>query len=243
MSKTISILNYKGGVGKTAITLNLGAALAQRKKRILLVDFDPQAALTYALIGNETERIEGSILDLVLNYDVRPISIDNGLDLIPSTFELDSLEKKRVENNDLSRALKPFGDYDFILIDTPPAINVFSVLAAIAGRAVYVVVSADLLSIRSLIAIQDLVRGLETRTPLRIIVNLYDRRRNIEKDLFKMILRDYGDKAFRTPIRRSVLIPEGIALNRPVVHYRRTSAVARDFRELAAEVIRKELKK
>jgi chromosome partitioning protein len=240
MGKKIAVVNYKGGVGKTVITINLGAAINSKGKSVLLVDLDPSAALTFALLGKKD--VEGSIFNLLTGGRVKPIHIGKSFDLIPSEFYLNSLEQKKIKRKDLllRDALQDFTSYDFILIDTPPAINIFTVMAALASDSIYTIISADFLSYRSLLAIEDMIEALEENIDHRIIVNLFDRRRNIEKELFRTLKNVYKGALFNSTIRRSVLIPESIFLSKDIFRYRKSSPVARDFEAVAREVIRKE---
>lgn len=242
MSKTISVVNYKGGVGKTSIALNLAAALNRQKKRVLLVDFDPQSALTFAVMGKKAPSVYGVHELFIGSEDPDLIKINEGFDLLPSTFELEQLERKRFDNKSsmLKEALREFKGYDFILIDTPPAVNILTVMAIMASNSVYAVVGSDFMSYRGLLAVEDVLKGLKVKRQKGIIVNLFDSRRNIEKDVFKSFRENYGSDMFKTSIRRSVLMPESIVLSKNIFQYRQKSNVAKDFESLAREVIRKE---
>jgi len=238
--KKIAIINFKGGVGKTVVALNLGAALQQKGKRILLIDLDPAAGLTFALIG--TDEIGSSSLDFLIGSGIQPLILRQDLELIPSSLSLESLDKRGIEEKDLllKKSLRRLQGFDYVLIDTPPAINIFSLMAAVASDSVYSVIGADFLSLNSLLAVEEMIRALKEKVNHRIILNLFDRRRRLEKDLFATFLKNYQGRIFKIPVRRSVLVPESIVLGRPVVSYRSTSPVAQDFKDLADEVIRKE---
>jgi len=243
MRKIITFCNHKGGTGKTTVALHLGAALNHKLNRVLLIDLDPQAAMTFSLLGNERARaLEYSTCDLLLGAIEKPIEINKGLDLIPATFELDSIENKRIAGKErlLQEALTSFKDYRYILIDTPPAVSQFLIMAILASSSIYTVVNAELLSYRSLIDIEDVIKGIKARVKKGVIVNLYDRRRRFEKEMFSYFKEYYKGIAFNTPIRRSVLIPECVFLNKTIVQYRKTSPIAKDFLNLAREVERKE---
>lgn len=245
MTKIIAIINYKGGVGKTSVSFNLGAALQRQGKKVLLVDLDGQAALTFAALGPEPGQVSKTLYDFLL-YEAPPDIqiIEPGFDIIPGSLKLNEIEHKRIYDKDklLGRALSNIKGYDFMLIDTPPALNIFTLITLRAASAVYIIVAADFLSIRSLAAVLEAVRALKIRAEKGIILNLFDRRRNIEKDLFKTLKKDYRGIVFNTPLRRSVLIPESIILHKNIFQYRKNSPVAKDFESLAREVIRRNKK-
>jgi len=245
MTKIIAIINYKGGVGKTSVTFNLGSALQRQGKKVLLIDLDGQAALTFAALGPEPGQVSKTLYDFLL-YEAPPDiqTIEPGFDIIPGSLKLNEIEHKRIYDKDkiLGRALRDIKGYDFVLIDSPPALNIFTLMALRAASAVYIIVAADFLSIRSLIAVLEAVRALKIRAEKGIILNLFDRRRNIEKDLFSTLKKDYKNIVFNISLRRSVLIPESIILHKNIFQYRKNSPVAKDFESLAREVIRRNKK-
>lgn len=242
MTKIIAIVNYKGGVGKTSTAFNLGAALQRQGKKVLLVDLDGQAALTFAALGPEPGQASKTLYEFLL-YEAPPDiqTIEPGFDIIPGSLKLSEIEHKRIYDKDqlLKQGLSNIKGYDFILIDTPPALNIFTLMALRAATAVYIIVAADFLSIRSLIAVLDALKALKIRVEKGIIINLFDQRRNIEKDLFSTLKKDYEGIVFNTTVRRSVLVPEGVILHKNIFQYRKTSPVAKDFQSLAREVIRR----
>lgn len=225
--------------------MNLGAALNQQGETILLVDLDPQASLTYYVLGRDSEDVEASVFDLLMRDSTLGevlIEIIPGLDLIPSDFSLVGLESLKARDRalllkDLLRGIK---GYDFILIDTPPAINLFTIMAVVASSSVYVVVNADMFSYRAMIAIEDLVSSLEVKIRKQIVVNMFDSRRNIEKTVLEDLKRRYGDQLFRSTIRRSVAIPEGILFGQDVFRHKKSLSVIEDFEALGKEVIKRE---
>ena len=245
--RVIAIANFKGGVGKSSVCMNLGAALHQKGKKVLLIDLDPGAALTYYALGQESETVKCSSLDVLLEKvqpEAAAIEIKPGFSLVPADFELMTIEtaRKGERSELLKEALAGVRGFDYVLIDTPPAINIFTVMAIVASSRVYIVVNADMFSYRAMMTLEDVIKGLSRKVEMRIIVNLFDSRRNIEKEIFRDLKTKYSGKVFNSTIRRNVAIPEGVLLGLDVFSYRKSSPVAADFATLAKEVIKKEEK-
>ena len=252
MGKIVAIANPKGGVGKTSIILGLSAALNRLNKKVLLIDLDGAAALTFGLMGDKARNIEPSVYN-ILNHEI-PIKdllveIEKGLYLIPSSLALDNLETDRVEGKLflLRTALRgQESHFDYILIDTPPRLGVLSLNACIASQEIFAVVLADILSYRSLLSLRDTIeetakrytRGLKLGG---IIINFYDNRRNIERFIREKILREYKEICFKNSIRRAVAIPESIMTGKNIFKYASWSPVANDFLRLAKEIIRRKV--
>ena len=157
MGKIVSIANTKGGVGKTSLTLGIGASLNQFKQRILLVDMDSAAALTYAIMGDNARDLESSIYDVLASEErhLEEILIEVGSDLclLPSSLSLDNLEsdigdKRPYLLKDRLKTLRK--EFDWILIDTPPRLGLLSINALTASDGVWTAIIADILSYRAL---------------------------------------------------------------------------------------------
>jgi len=232
--KTISFVNLKGGVGKTSICLNLAAAVSKRGRRVLLLDLDPSASLTYSLLEN----VETAAPRYPDDW-TRAVVPFNHYDLVPGSLELEDLEKKK-DLHILKQALQQAKGYDFVFIDCPPALDVLTIMAILASSTVCAVINARLLEYRGLVAIDDTIRALRAKARRKVIVNEYDGRRRLEQDLLKKLKKDYGEDLYRSTVRRSVAVPESVVRSMDVLAHRRTSPVAKDFEALAREFLRKE---
>jgi len=250
MARVIAIANPKGGVGKTSLTLGMGAALSRLNHRVLLVDMDGAAALTYGLIGEDAGDLEGSMYDVLTGAAPAEdliIKTDRGPALLPSSLSLDNLETDRIEGKSflLREALKTQRKkFDYILIDTPPRLGSLSLNAFIAAQEVYAAVLADILSYRSLLSMRDTIEEIARRYGKGpklegIIINFYDGRRNLEKFIREKILREYRAICFKTTVRRSVGVPESIMTGTDVFKYAAWKHVAADFMSLAKEIIKR----
>ena len=252
MGKVISIANTKGGVGKTSLTLGIGASLNQLGQRVLLVDMDSASALTYAILGDDAGDLELSIYDVLIS-DTRHleeilIEAGQGLYLLPSSLSLDNLEadardRKQYLLRDRLKALRK--EFDWILIDTPPRLGLLSINALVASDGVWTAIIADILSYRALFGLRSIIeeiaarynKGLELEG---IIINFYDRRRNLERFIREKVLKEYKDIAFKASIRRSVAVPESIMVGKTIFQHASRNPVASDLLGLAREILRRE---
>jgi chromosome partitioning protein len=250
-ARVLALCNQKGGVGKTTSTINLGAALAEFGRRVLLVDFDPQGALSVGL-GVQPHQLESTTYNLLME---RAVNIEDvllktsvpGMDLLPSNIDLSAAEVQLVNEvareQTLARALAPVrGDYDFILIDCQPSLGLLTVNALTASDGVIIPLECEFFSLRGVALLIDTIDKVQQRLnpELRlegILATMYDGRTLHGREVFGRVLEAFGDKVFDTVITRTVRFPETTVAGEPITTWAPTSNGAVAYRELAMEVL------
>ncbi|MGD1842345.1 MAG: ParA family protein [Thermonemataceae bacterium] len=241
--KIISIVNHKGGVGKTTTTLNLGKALTLIDKKVLIVDIDPQANLSQS-IG--VENPSTNIYHALCEDQVPPIlSIGDHIDLIPSDIDLSEAELKlQNEVNGYFRLKKMLADidatYDYILIDCPPSLSVLTLNALIASTLTMIIVQVEYLATKGLKTILSLIEEIkENLNPelevLGLLLTQLDRT-IIRNQIAQQVKSVYSGKVFDTAIRSNVSLTEASAMNQDIFTYNPKTAGAEDYLNLAKEV-------
>lgn len=250
-ARILSLCNQKGGVGKTTSTINLGAALAEYGRRVLLVDFDPQGALSVGL-GVQPHQLELTSYNLLME---RAVGIDEvllktgvaGMDLLPSNIDLSAAEVQLVNEvareQTLARALAPVSDdYDFILIDCQPSLGLLTVNALTASHGVIIPLECEFFSLRGVALLIDTIDKVQQRLNpnLRlegILATMYDGRTLHGREVYGRVLEAFGDKVFDTVISRTVRFPETTVAGEPITSWAPNSNGAVAYRELAMEVM------
>ena len=246
--RVLALAMQKGGVGKTTTALNLGVALAKRGRRVLLVDIDPQANLTQGL-GIDPAQLDYSIYEVLLNPE-RSVSFatihsDAGVDLVPSTLALAGAELElagKVGREMLLRkALKATAAaYDYVLIDAPPSLGLFTLNALAAAGSVLVPFQVHVYSFKAMPQLQatiDLVRELNPGLAIGgIVCTLADRRTTLSQAVEEQIRAKYNDLVFQTVIPVNVKLAEAPAAGQPITTYAPGSAGAAAYIALAEEV-------
>ncbi len=255
MTKTITIANQKGGVGKTTTTVNLAAALAATKRRVLLVDMDPQGNATMGS-GVDKNDLELSICDVLLGEAsaarVLINSDQTGYDVLPANADLTAAEvqlmNKIGREKQLSLALDSLRDnYDYILIDCPPALNMLTVNALVAAGGVVIPMQCEYFALEGLSSL------LDTIEQIRISVNpdiklegllrtMYDPRNNLSNDVSSELVEHFGDQVYRTVIPRNVALAEAPSFGQSILKYNRNSRGSMAYLALAGEVLRRDAK-
>jgi chromosome partitioning protein len=250
-ARIIALCNQKGGVGKTTSTINLGAALAELGRRVLLVDFDPQGALSVGL-GVQPHQLDRTAYNLLMERGVSAEDIllktsVAGMDLLPSNIDLSAAEVQLVgevaREQTLARALKPIAeDYDFVLIDCQPSLGLLTVNALTAAHGVIVPLECEFFSLRGVALLIDTVDKVRERLnpDLRldgILATMYDGRTLHGREVYARVLEAFGDAVFDTVISRTVRFPETTVAGEPITTWAPTSAGAMAYRSLAREVI------
>ncbi|NBQ44165.1 MAG: ParA family protein [Mycobacteriaceae bacterium] len=247
----ISMCNQKGGVGKTTSTINLGAALAEYGRRVLLVDLDPQGALSAGLGVPHYE-----LTNTVHNLMIEPrVGIDDvlihtsveGLDLVPSNIDLSAAEIQLVNEvgreQTLARALRPVLDrYDYVLIDCQPSLGLLTVNALACSDGVIIPTECEFFSLRGLALLTDTVDKVRERLNARlgisgIVVTRFDSRTVNAREVMGRVLERFGDLVFDTVIARTVRFPETSVAGEPITSWAPKSTGAQAYRALACEVI------
>jgi chromosome partitioning protein len=250
-ARIVSLCNQKGGVGKTTSTINLGAALAGYGRRVLLVDLDPQGALSVGLGVNYME-LDRTIYNLLMEPET---GIDDillktnvpGMDLVPSNIDLSAAEVQLVgevaREQTLQRVLEPvLADYDFVLIDCQPSLGLLTVNALTASHGVIVPLECEFFALRGVaLLIQTIDKVRERLNPQLeldgVLATMFDSRTLHSREVLGRLVEAFGEKTFHTVINRTVRFPETTVAGEPITTYAPSSAGATAYRDLAKEVI------
>lgn len=253
MARVIAICNQKGGVGKTTTAVNLAAYLAALGRRVLLVDFDPQANASSALGSNPLE-VENSIYHGLFEYAkpheiIKPSPLFN-FHYVPSAPHLAGLLVELVDMPEREYYLRKFlhkirHQYDYIFIDLPPSLSLLTVNGMIASDEVIIPVQAEYYSLEGLgqlLQTVELVRDNMSHD-IRIagaVITMFDKRERLSRDVAKNMRTHFPHKVFETEIPRNVALAEAPSFSRPIVLYQPESSGAYAYRRLAQEVIDQE---
>ncbi|WP_124707539.1 ParA family protein [Gordonia insulae] len=247
----VAVCNQKGGVGKTTSTINLGAALAEYGRRVLLVDLDPQGALSAGL-GVPHHDLDQTVYNLLVppqadTDDVLMRTRVDGLDLLPSNIDLSAAEIQLVtevgREQSLARALHPVLDrYDFVLIDCQPSLGLLTVNALACADTVVIPMECEYFSLRGLALLTDTVEKVRDRLNPRlslggILVTMFDARTLHSREVMSRVVEVFGDTVYDTVISRTVRFPETSVAGEPITSWAPKSAGAKAYRALAREVI------
>lgn len=256
MGKIIAIANQKGGVGKTTTSFNLGACLAVDKKKVLLVDADPQANATSG-IGVEPSDSDASIYECLIDgvaasEAIMPTQI-KGLDIIPSRIDLVGAEVEMMSRPDrertLARVLAPVKDlYDYILIDCSPSLGVITVNALTAADSVLIPVQAEYFALEGIAQLLNTVRIIKSRLRPQLeiegfLLTMYDARLRLANQIFEELKGHFGDMVFTTVIPRNIKLSESPSHGLPVILYDPDSRGAIAYTQLAKELKNRNKKK
>ena len=247
----LAMCNQKGGVGKTTSTINMGAALAEFGRKVLLVDLDPQGALSAGL-GIPHEDLDLTVYNLIIDSDtdvrdaIHHTSVP-GLDLVPANIDLSAAEIQLVNEvgreQALGRALRPVRrDYDFIIVDCQPSLGLLTVNALTIAQGVIIPMECEYFSLRGLALLTDTVGKVRDRLNfdlevLGILVTMFDRRTLHAREVMERLIEVFGDTVFDTVITRTVRFPETSVAGEPITRWAPKSPGADQYRDLAREVI------
>lgn len=247
----ISMVNQKGGVGKTTSSINLGACLAEQGRKVLLVDLDPQGALSAGLnVSHDEDQV--TVYDLMLDNTssihaaIKHTNV-SGLDMVPANIDLSAAEIQLVNEvgreQTLGRALRPVrGEYDFIIIDCQPSLGLLTVNALACSQGVIIPMECEYFSLRGLALLTDTVEKVRDRINfdldiVGILVTMFDRRTTHAREVMDRVVEVFGDRVFDTVITRTVRFPETSVAGEPIITWAPNSPGAEQYRNLALEVI------
>jgi chromosome partitioning protein len=248
MTQIIALAMQKGGTGKTTTTLNLGVELAKLGSKVLLIDIDPQANLTSGL-GFDPESLEFSVYDVLLNpskgIDFAIITTPAGVDLVPSTLALAGAENELAGKFGRELILRKALDsvtsnYDYILIDPPPSLGIFTINALVAADSVIAPLQAQTYAFRALPQLEEtitLAKGLNVSLRLAgILLTMFDKRTSLSPAVERQAREKYGDLVFTTIIPDTTKLAEAPTFGEPISTYAPGSPAAKSYEALAQEV-------
>ncbi|HEX4813869.1 MAG TPA: ParA family protein [Nonomuraea sp.] len=250
-ARVVAMVNQKGGVGKTTTTINLGAALVEYGLKVLLVDFDPQGALSVGL-GINPLQLDLTVYNLLMERGVTAEEVllqtgVEGLDLLPSNIDLSAAEVQLVtevaREQVLGRVIKPLlPHYDVCLIDCQPSLGLLTINALTCAHGVMVPLECEFFALRGVALLMDTITKVQERlnSELEIeglLATMYDARTLHGREVLARVVEAFGDKVFHTVINRTVRFPDATVAGEPITTFDPSSLGASAYRELAREVL------
>lgn len=253
MGRIFAVANQKGGVGKTTTCVNLAASLAATRKRVLMVDMDPQGNATMGS-GIDKYELNLSIYDVLVHrrpaLEVIRRGGETGFDVLPANGDLTAAEVELLDTRHRERRLAEAlgavrGDYDFILVDCPPSLNMLTLNGLVAADGVLIPMQCEYYALEGLSALLDTIRRLvDTVNPgLRVeglLRTMYDPRNSLTNDVSAQLQEHFGERVYRTVIPRNVRLAEAPSFGLPAMRYDPQCRGARAYLALAGEIIRRE---
>lgn len=252
-ARIISMVNQKGGVGKTTSTINLGAALAECGRKVLLVDFDPQGALS-AGFGANPHELDLTVYNVMMDrkVDIKDVILPTGvenIDLLPANIDLSAAEVQLVNEvareQVLASALRKVRDeYDVILIDCQPSLGLLTVNALTASDGVIIPLICEFFALRAVALLVDSIEKVQDRLNpnleiVGVLATMFDARTIHSKEVLARIVDAFGDKVFDTVIKRTVKFPDASVSAEPILTYASSHPGAEAYRQVARELIYK----
>ena len=250
-ARVVAVCNQKGGVGKTTTTINLGAALAEFGRRVLLVDFDPQGALSVGL-GIQPHELDSTVYNLLMERGVSPSEVVvktsvAGMELLPSNIDLSGAEVQLVHEVGrefvLGGVLEPLvPDYDIILIDCQPSLGLLTVNALACADGIVVPLECEYFAMRGVALLTETIDKVSRRINPRLhmdglLATMFDSRTLHSREVLHRVVDRFGDEVFHTVISRTVRFPDATVAGEPITNFDPASAGASSYRELAKEVL------
>ncbi len=250
-ARIISMVNQKGGVGKTTSTINLGAALAEYGRKVLLVDFDPQGALS-AGFGANPHELDLTVYNVMMDrkvdiHDVIQRTDVENIDLLPANIDLSAAEVQLVNEvareQVLASALRTVeNDYDVILIDCQPSLGLLTVNALTASHGVIIPLICEFFALRAVALLVDSIEKVQDRLNPKlqidgVLATMFDARTLHSKEVLTRIIDAFGDKVFDTVIKRTVKFPDASVSAESILSYASNHPGAEAYRQLARELI------
>jgi chromosome partitioning protein len=255
MKRIIAVANQKGGVGKTTTAVNLAASFALTRRRVLLIDIDPQGNATMGC-GVEKSQISRGTGDVLLEEcdaqsAILPLESVPGLSLMPSNQDLTAAEVRLLttiagRELRLRNALKPVQDqYEVIIIDCPPALNMLTLNALVAAQSVLIPMQCEYYALEGLSALVSTIDQIKAAVNPDlelegILRTMFDPRNNLSNEVSSQLIQVFGDKVFRTIVPRNVRLAEAPSFGKPVLQHDKDSRGALAYLALAGEMLRKD---
>jgi len=240
MTKVITLANFKGGVGKTTSAINIGAGLSSKGKKTLLVDLDPQFNLTQSLGDRELERTVYEAL--TGKRELLPVEVDNKLHVIPSSLDL---IKAEIELSGefkrefiLSKLIEPIkANYDFIIIDCPPALGLLTLNSFVASDLIFIPIEAEYLALKGYSILREAIVKVGLQID-RVFITKFDGRKVLNRNVADSIRETLDGKVFKTVIRDNIALAEAPAKGVDIFRYDKNSTGAQDYLNLVKEILK-----
>ena len=253
MVKILAIANQKGGVGKTTTSINLAASLARMQKRVLLVDLDPQGNATMGC-GVEKSSLDQSVYDVLTGQCEAAKAIvpagNNGFMVLPSNSDLTAAEVELLDFENKEARLKSAlqtvaANYDYILIDCPPSLNMLTLNALVAAHRVLIPMQCEYFALEGLSALSETISAIAGSVNKSLVIEglvrtMFDPRNKLTQEVSQQLKQHFGDQVFRTVIPRNVRLAEAPSYGLPIIEYDKTSSGALAYLALAGELIRRD---
>jgi len=245
MGKVISLLNHKGGVGKTTSAINIGAGLVKLGKKVLLVDLDPQANLTLSLgIPREKITIYESLRG---ESELMPYRVKPNLDVVTSSLDLSGAEMELINEAGREYLLRELfdpvvGSYDYILIDCPPSLGLLTLNALTSSHFIIIPLQTEFLALQGLTKIKQVIDKVRVRLNkdlqiIGVVATMYDSRKILNRDVVDTIKKFFGKRVFDTMIRDNVSLAEAPSKRLDIFEYNSNSLGAQDYLALSEEIL------